>query len=330
MNIAEVDSLDGLLSIIDEWRGLWLECASAPPFLAPEWLLPWWKGFGGGRLCALAGREGARLVGLATLFVYENKDNERSLAFMGTGISDYLGALTAPGFEIKFSAALLGWITEEARGWDSCSLEEIREGSPILDVDIRPRAGYVANISLQSTCPVLLLPDSAEAFHRLLSNDFRRKIAKGRRDIEGAGRVEVEEAETEAVQEFISELFALHGERRGVDSAEIERLKAFHTEAAKGLSTLGCLGLKKLLFNGETTSVLYTFKRGDRVYCYMTAFDGRFSWYSPGRYLMARAVEEAIGAGFRFFDFMRGAEPYKYAWGATDTFNYRLNIVKQI
>lgn len=328
MIIAEVDSLDGLLSIIDEWRGLWLECTLAPPFLSPEWLVPWWKSFGGGRLCVLAARDGARLVGLAPLFVYKTKDNERSLAFIGTGISDYLGVLSAPGFETGFAGAVLRWITGESRSWDTCRLEEIREGSPILD--IRPPAGYAASISLQSTCPALSLPDSAKAFQRLLSNDFRRKIAKGKRDIEGAGRVEVEDAETEAVPGFISELFALHGERLGVDGAEIERLKAFHLEAAKGLSMLGCLSLKRLLFNGEPASVLYTFKKGERLYCYMTAFDERLSRYSPGRYLMARAVEDAIGAGLRVFDLMRGAEPYKYAWSANDAFNYRLNILKQI
>lgn len=328
MIIAELDSLDRLLPVIDEWRGLWFECASAPPFLSPEWLLPWWKSFGGGRLCVLTAREGARLVGLAPLFVYENKDNERSLAFIGTGISDYLGVLSAPGFEIGFAQALLGWMTKEARDWDLCSLEEIREGSPILDVDIRPPSGYAVNISLQSTCPALLLPDSTRGFYGLLSNDLRRKFMKGKRELEGAGRVEVEEAEEETVSVFISELLELHGRRRGAPARE-EALKAFQIEAARGLGRLGCLGLKRLLFNGETASVLYTFKKGGRVYCYMTAFDGRLSWYSPGRYLMARSVEDAIGAGFKVFDFMRGAEPYKYAWGATDTFNYRLNIVKQ-
>lgn len=324
MRVSEITTLEGLHAVIDEWRGLWLECPSATPFLSPEWLVPWWEWFGGGGMLRVAtARKDERLVGLAPLFAYRSESNERSLAFIGTGVSDYLGVLFAPGFEAAFVAELFGQVIK-AWDWDTCRLEGIMEGSPLLELP----QGSGAEAFLQSTCPVIRLPDTADGFFRLLSNDFRRKVFKGNRDIEGAGAVKIEDADADAVPEFISELFALQSERWGASDRETARLKAFQTEAAKGISTLGCLALKRLRFNGKTASVLYSFKRGRRLYCYMTAFDERLAWYSPGRYLMAHAVLEAIGAGLKEFDFMRGSEPYKYAWGASDTFTYSLKIAR--
>ena len=34
--------------------------------------------------------------------------------------------------------------------------------------------------------------------------------------------------------------------------------------------------------------------------------------------MLGHAVERAIGEGFREVHFLRGREPYKYAWGAVD------------
>jgi len=37
-----------------------------------------------------------------------------------------------------------------------------------------------------------------------------------------------------------------------------------------------------------------------------------------GRALVGRAIELAVDEGASCFDFLRGAEPYKYRWGARD------------
>jgi CelD/BcsL family acetyltransferase involved in cellulose biosynthesis len=39
---------------------------------------------------------------------------------------------------------------------------------------------------------------------------------------------------------------------------------------------------------------------------------------SPGVVLTGRYMRHAIETGKRRFDFLRGDEPYKYEWGATD------------
>lgn len=51
---------------------------------------------------------------------------------------------------------------------------------------------------------------------------------------------------------------------------------------------------------------------------YLTGFDPAFARRSPGAILYADAIERAHARGDRVFDFMRGAEAYKYRWGARD------------
>lgn len=36
-----------------EWSALLLRCPAATPFQSPEWLIPWWRRFGSGRLLVL-------------------------------------------------------------------------------------------------------------------------------------------------------------------------------------------------------------------------------------------------------------------------------------
>jgi len=42
--------------------------------------------------------------------------------------------------------------------------------------------------------------------------------------------------------------------------------------------------------------------------------------------LIAHAISEAMREKAGCFDFLRGAEPYKYAWGAHDLHTYRRTI----
>ena len=57
---------------------------------------------------------------------------------------------------------------------------------------------------------------------------------------------------------------------------------------------------------------------GARAYYYIGGFDPSRARLSPGTIMIGHAIEEAIGAGARTFDFLRGREAYKYAWGAVD------------
>ena len=65
---------------------------------------------------------------------------------------------------------------------------------------------------------------------------------------------------------------------------------------------------------------------GGTVGLYNSGFDPTRARLAPGIVLLAHVIRDAIERGFAIFDFLRGEEPYKYAFGPapTDLFNVRV------
>jgi CelD/BcsL family acetyltransferase involved in cellulose biosynthesis len=74
----------------------------------------------------------------------------------------------------------------------------------------------------------------------------------------------------------------------------------------------------------HVVAALYGFVRGRKFYYYLGGFDPAFARYSPGSLLIYHAMQQSRSAGLRWFDFLRGAEPYKYRWGAVDQPQYAI------
>lgn len=55
-----------------------------------------------------------------------------------------------------------------------------------------------------------------------------------------------------------------------------------------------------------------------RAYGYLSGFDPAYAFESPGTILLDHAIREAAREGCSEFNFLRGQEPYKYAWRAKD------------
>jgi len=64
--ITEVQRLDALRDLEDEWSRLFADARGVTPFLHPAWLLPWCEAFGIERLCAavVRHRTDGRLVAI--------------------------------------------------------------------------------------------------------------------------------------------------------------------------------------------------------------------------------------------------------------------------
>src|SRR5690606_23902600 len=102
----------------------------------------------------------------------------------------------------------------------------------------------------------------------------------------------------------------------------IGAVQAFHRTAARNFLQSGMLRLYGLQLSGRTIGCLYGVQHRRRTYFYLSGFDPRYKQLSPGVLLLAHAVEAAMQEGSHAFDFLRGREPYKYAWGARDHANY--------
>src|SRR6185437_4146556 len=139
-----LDSAAQLETLSGEWRELWDSDPLASVFQGPDWLIPWTRHlWGGGKLRVVTMTRAGRLIGVAPMFIW----GTGRLAWLGAGISDYLGITAAPEFTSEVARGVFTALEEMRGEWERCDLEEVREDSPML------RAAAGADVQVCSVCP---------------------------------------------------------------------------------------------------------------------------------------------------------------------------------
>ena len=71
---------------------------------------------------------------------------------------------------------------------------------------------------------------------------------------------------------------------------------------------------------------IMSFESDDEWWLYNSGYDPQFSYYSVGLLLKALSIKQAIEAGKKKYDFLRGKERYKYELGGKDLQLYRIKL----
>jgi CelD/BcsL family acetyltransferase involved in cellulose biosynthesis len=318
--VTIVSSERELRAIAPAWRSLHARVPDSTPFQSPEWLLPWWRAFGGGPLRVVTLWRVDQLVAIAPCYIRRDTDGARVFTMVGAGNTDWLDLLAAPADRRSAAAVLLDHVWQQRHGWDRCELRRLPPESPLIDVTTP--IGLRGDLLREEPCPVVLLPGSFEVVLQRTSTGFAANLAYGGRRAERSGGLTTELATTSTLENVLDALFALHAARwatrgeRGVLADA--RVQAFHREAAAGLLARGMLRLLALRIGEDVAAVHYGFMSGDRAYSYISGYAPRFRAVCPGGLVIAEAVRRAIGEGATHFDFLAGREQYKYEWGAVD------------
>lgn len=327
-----LDSYQALAALRVPWQALCDQCPWATPFQRPDWLLPWARHLGAAEPWPVAVWDGGRLVGLAPLFRYERRGphgNERVLAFLGAGISDYLDVLIAPGRERAVLAAMLAALGARRACWDVCELDEVRPSSPLIRA---LPAGWSMQRSPQSVCPVLPLPARVDALARYVPPRHLARFHQYRRRAARAGTLRLERVTPHTCERLLDALFRLHEMRwrargePGVLAPSSASLRAFHGEAAAAFAARDALALYGLHLGERLVACLYGFEDHGTLCFYLSGFDPDMAGLSPGVLVIGLVIEEAVRRGLRRFDFLRGGEDYKYWWGASNQHTVRMRL----
>lgn len=328
MPIEALTSIEQLQAIEDLWSDLWRRDPAATPFQSPMWVLPWFRHFGSGEVLAIASRENDRLEALAPMFILRDEDDpSESLGMLiGTGNTDYLDVLATDRAVV---ASILEWIASaDCAMWD---LQQLRETSPLLAAPAP--ANCDDEVEDQDACLVLSIDGAGEDLQNIASTHFRKKLRYYRRLLEREGSVTLETPARETLDEFMSALFALHAARwklkglPGMLAADVDQ--SFHREVARCMLDAGALRMYALRVNERIAAVFYGFAHHGTVYYYLSGYDPALDKMSPGTVIVAHAIEQAVRSGAKTFDFLRGAEEYKYAWGAKDRLNRRRRLTRR-
>jgi CelD/BcsL family acetyltransferase involved in cellulose biosynthesis len=306
--------------IADEWRDLYGRCLGATPFQHPEWVISWAETCSPECIRVVEVRLGNMLVGLGPLLIYR-RGEERVLAFMAGGISDYLDLLVDPQCEREVVLAIFQAIQELDR-WTTLDLTDL----PANSVLHRTVLAHLA--APHDQCSSLLLPATREELLQHLSKRQRANLRQAHSRIQKAGGALVEVAKAETLTEFLEDLFRLHASRwiRAGQPGVLadEKVKAFHRKATPELLARGILRLYRLRLKNQTLAVLYALFGERTVFCYMQGYDPEFAALSPGTYLMFAVMQDAILLGMGKFDLLRGEEGYKQHWRADGESTHRI------
>lgn len=335
MRIDVIETLSDLEAIRDNWDRVYMSDPSAQYFLSWAWLRAY---FGRRRrwfILALREREpGSPYVAFFPLRLVTNQDPKTGLftddiIMGGSRIADYTGFLSSPAYEDRAIAGFAHFLRHQS--WTTLLLEnfngsEERRDALIralseADVAVRRFTPVDAGID-QCICPAIQLPDSWEAYlETKMSSQTRQKLRRFLRQVEADPAFRITYATRETVAGDLDILFRLwRGKWAEQKGEKAEAIIASAREMLFDAFDNGDLSLPILWHGDRPLGALANLldRKRKEVLFYLTGRDETWKTPSPGLVLHATAIRAAIAEGYRAYDFLRGNEPYKYAFGVEE------------
>lgn len=319
---------DGLTAAAGEWDELLADSHTPGPFLTTAWLGAWLATLGSeADLEVVVARdpEDGRLVAAAPLHVEQATRagvRYRVLRLLGSGPAapDHLDLMVArdapPG-----TASALWTSVQRNRRWDVVDLDGVAPAGALAQLLLR-RSSDLARVERIPVPFLVLAPDWAKTSARF-DGALRSSLDRQRRKLEREAASAVTErmvVETEDLEQTMTSLQRLHQAVRDSNGQRgafgTPMLAAFQREVARRMLAAGRLRMWRLDIGTEMVAAIECFRYGDTVSFYTTGYDQTWHRFGPGSRVMATAISGAIAEGASGFDFLRGSEPYKLAWGA--------------
>lgn len=284
-------------------------------FTLPDWLKVWWQNFGSGaELYLRAVKQGNETLGIAPLQIRNN-----IASIIGSvNICDYQDFIVCPGMETDFFDAILDDLRE--KGIERLHLETIRPDSAIVTY-LMPAAQerqYPVDYRQVDVSSDIDLPRSWDEYLGMLDGKQRHELKRKMRNLERIGEFTYRVIENKhAIPEATNTFLKLFPEYRN-DKAEFMTadMQTFFRSLAGALSELGVIKFGVLEESGrKPVAMVMYFDYNNNIYLYNSAYDPNYRSKSVGIITKAKCIQDSIEKGKRKFDFLKGAEQYKYYLG---------------
>ena len=296
-----------------------------PVFVSPVWLQVWWQVFGSGaELFLRAVWQGENIIGIAPFLV-----KEKTVSFVGSAdVSDYLDFIVAPGMERDFCNILLDDLRE--KGISRLDLNPVRSDSTVFTqlIAIARDRGYEVLCTSEDISLEMDLPATWDEYLAVLTTKQRHEVRRKLRRLSEAGKVDYYFIDdSAAVSDAMGTFLKMFTESRQ-DKATFmtARMESFFRLLADTMAEAGLLRLGVLELDAQPTAMIMCFDYNDCVYLYNSGYDSEYNFLSVGLLSKALAVKDSIQRGRKRFDFLKGAESYKYHLGGREVPLYRYQI----
>jgi CelD/BcsL family acetyltransferase involved in cellulose biosynthesis len=316
---------DTLANLTSYWADAKYNLNWPSVFVSPHWLKVWWQVFGSGaELFLRVVWRGQAIIGIAPLLI-----KEKTAYFIGSAdICDYLDFVIAPGMEKDFFNTLLDDLRE--KGINHLNLKSLRPDSTVLTrlTAVARESCYEVVCSPEDVSLELDLPSTWDEYLAILTAKQRHEVRRKLRRLSEAGRVDYHFiADSDAVHNAMDTFLRMFAESRQ-DKADFltEQREEFFRLLADTMAAAGLLRLGVLELDTKPAAMIMCFDYNNGVYLYNSGYDTEYDYLSAGLLSKVLAIEDSIESGRQKFDFLKGAEVYKYHLGGKEIPIYRCQI----
>jgi CelD/BcsL family acetyltransferase involved in cellulose biosynthesis len=307
--------------LVPDWTQLFAADDRATPFQSPAWAQAWWQWWADrAQPWTLVVRDAGRLIGLMPL-VLRRTATLRVLRVMGEEPADYWDLLALPDRRPEVEAALVGELQRRRYQWDALVVSRL----PAHSTTPRALAGSGLRVHERDStlCPGIELPQTWDAYLATLRTKARTNLRRRLRSLDEGG-LQLREVDVPDIPRALrcwQEIRIRQWEQRDRELAGAHRSDAFRDFLVEVMKSLvpDRLGLVwEFLSDGATVAVYVNFCDAGTFYQYLGGFEPELGSLGIGRLATAYGIRSSVAEGRRYYDFMRGEEPYKYSFGAVD------------
>ena len=325
MKVKCLDTLENAWTTAEDWQRL----SRKNPLLSPEWLLSWWKYYGGANQLMVLQCEDAdgHVIGIAPFYL-QKEFGSIAIRSLGSGdvCSDYVQILCEEGFEKEVSLAVTDYLTDFFGRYSTTpsayiTIDGVERDAPWLEAfcAATESQGYRNWLQPIQSSFRLTLPESMNEYLQSLGSSAKRK---GKRLLSKlrAGAVTLGSSEESGdVRASLCELQRIHQARRTMlgqpGCFSDDRFESFVKEAVVLLGSRGLARIDCCEFEGKAIAADLVLKGTDTLFMYQSGIDPAYMKLEPGHILTVASIQRAIESGVRYYDTLRGDEQYKTYWG---------------
>jgi CelD/BcsL family acetyltransferase involved in cellulose biosynthesis len=320
----EPESFD---SLEKAWRKLLAVCSTNHIFLTPQWQKAWWQIFGdGSELMLLSVYKGTDLVGIVPLMRLGKK-----ISFVGSSdVCDYMDFIVHRGQEATVFSHLLDCL--EPMEWDTIDLRSLLPDSLGLSyfAPLAKRKNYLVEVTREDVSPQLMLPSNWEKYLSQLKGKDRRELRRKLRRLDQTKSTRFYTVtEKEQMHQSLEDFFELFKLSEGTKAKFMTtKMRRFFNTMVYSLAEEGNIRLSFLDVEGVRVASTICFDYEHEFYLYNSGYNPAYASFSVGLILKVFCLRDGIFEGKKRFDFLRGAEPYKYDLGGHDILISRCVIIR--
>jgi CelD/BcsL family acetyltransferase involved in cellulose biosynthesis len=305
------------------WNDIYLRSQGGLLFSSPDWAETWWRHFSeGNTLCAGSVEEDGKVIGIAPLRLQEG-----ILRFIGTNdLFDFQDFVIEKGREEVFYRTLLQHLSAiKATALDLAPLLPDSSAHRLL-VPLALDRGLDVTCTPDDVTVSLNLPADLPSYLALLSGKQRHELLRKERRLNEEGDVSyrvkdrAEDADIDLFLDFFRE------SREDKNRFLTPPVELFMRDIISSSEARGMLRLGMLELNSTPIAATLCFEYQGGIYLYNSGYSPDYRWLSAGLLSKYYSIRDSIAKRKPYYDFLKGAEKYKFHLGGKETGLFRCII----